>query len=151
MRAADVVAIGSQVAQDGQVLRLATVVDLPQSNQPRPDCSTRTLMVLCEVGDVPSGVESLHQLSVLARFPGLAGAIWKVTFTTGAVAPVGGSSFERFDGGKQRPNTLRVLKRATIVQHLSRKRIHAVGESAKDIGGSFSFHHTSDLVYRYEC
>jgi len=42
------------------MLRLATVVDRPQSNQPHPDYSTRTLMVLCEIGDVPSGVETLY-------------------------------------------------------------------------------------------
>jgi hypothetical protein len=49
------------------MLHLATVIDRPQSNQPRPDCSTCTLMALCEIGDVPCGVETLYQLSVLAE------------------------------------------------------------------------------------
>ena len=52
------------------MLRLATVIDRPQSNQPPPDCSTHTLMVLCEIGDVPCGVDTLYQLyqlSVLAQ------------------------------------------------------------------------------------
>jgi hypothetical protein len=56
-----------QVAQYRVMLRLVTVIDHPQSNQPRPDCYTRTLMVLCEVRNVPSGVETLYQLSVLAQ------------------------------------------------------------------------------------
>jgi len=59
----------------------------------------------------------------------------------GTLILVGGSTFERFDCGKQRPNTLRVLKWAMVVYHLARERVYAVGESAKNPGGSLSFHH----------
>ena len=124
------------------MLRVATVLDLSQPNQPRPDRSPRTLVILREVGDVPSRVETLRQLPVLTLIPGLAGATaGKATVPLGTLVLVEGSSFERFNRGKQRPNTLRVLKWATVVYHLARKRVYAVGEGSKNSGGSLSFRH----------
>jgi hypothetical protein len=60
VRATEVRFIVSLVGRSRLMLRVATVLDLSQPNQPCLDRSSRTLVMFREVSDVPSRIETLR-------------------------------------------------------------------------------------------